>query len=67
MTEISLTDEDIKLFIAFQANYATFKVLCASGVFDLKNGKAIINFNSEGELSDIELQYHTFKKFSTGV
>lgn len=62
ITKLEITEEDARLFIAFQANYESFKKLCASRVFDIKNGKAILNFDNTGELQTIELQYYTYKQ-----
>lgn len=58
---IELTEADAKLFIAFQANYVLFETLVKSGVLDIKNGKAVLNFNAQGQLADVELQYHTYR------
>lgn len=68
---IELTQEQAVLFVEFQKNYRkfeeftnhyeTFNIIKVAGVFDLKNGKAILNFDRFGQLADVELQYHTYK------
>jgi hypothetical protein len=68
---VELSPEDAILFVEFQKNYKKFQefdefyeihtTMKKAGVFDIKNGKAILNFNRFGQLADIELQYHTYK------
>ena len=65
--KIDITETDARLFVAFQANYKTFETLVKAGVFDITNGKAILNFNSEGKLADVEIQTHTFRLGKQGV
>ncbi len=49
---IFLTPPDAELFRSYQQFHATFALLVKQGVFDIKYGKAVLNF-SNGELQTI--------------
>ena len=36
--------------------------LIAKGVFDLKNGNAILSFNNDGELMNIKIEQNVYRK-----
>jgi hypothetical protein len=41
---------------------AMIHTLLSSGVLNIKNGKAILSFDSDGDLAEIEAQVKRFKK-----
>lgn len=59
---IDLSEKEAHLFVQFQKNYNTFVTLHDSGVLNIKNGKAILNFDSNGTLCDIECNIKVYKK-----
>ena len=38
------------------------QTLIAKGVFDLKNGNAILSFNNDGELMNIKIEQNVYRK-----
>lgn len=59
---IELSEMDARLFIEFQKNYETFSTLIQSGVFNIRNGNAVINFDKEGVIREINLHVVGYKK-----
>ncbi len=59
---IELSDEEAVLFLAFQKDYATYTTLKESGVFDIRNGKAILNFDQDGTLCEIDCNLKLYKR-----
>ena len=55
MLKIELTDEDARLFKLFREYQDRFKVLLDNKVFETKNGKAILNFDSAGKLRQVNI------------
>ncbi len=51
---IFLTDDQAKKFVEFQKNYETFRILQERGVFNIRNGNAVLHFDSFGVLQTIE-------------
>lgn len=58
---ILLTTPEALLFKDFQQFHATFALLVQKGVFDIKYGKAILNF-ANGELQNIVKEETVWKK-----
>ena len=50
---IELTEEEAIKFRKYMENYDTFNLLCERGVFNIKNGSAVLDFDSKGILRDI--------------
>lgn len=48
-----MLNEDAKKFLLFQEHYETFNLLIKSNVFDVKNGKVELHFDSIGKLQSI--------------
>lgn len=72
MNEITifLTENDAVRFKEFQQNYDNFMLLINKGVFEIKNGSAVLNFDSNGKITTIQradMLYNSRieKKFST--
>ena len=57
---IILSTPDAMLFRNFQQFHATFALLCKNGVFDQKNGKITLHFDSHGNIAKIERQDSLF-------
>ena len=47
---VYIPDEDAEKFLLFQQYYATFSLLVENGVFDIRNGSAVLHFDKKGEL-----------------
>lgn len=62
MTTIELSKTDAALFMEFQRHYKTFKTLTDSGVFEIRNGVAQINFDSSGVIADIDCNFKLYKR-----
>lgn len=56
MNEITifLSEQDAQLFKEFQRNHYNFTLLMDKGVFNIKNGSAVLNFDSNGVISTIQ-------------
>lgn len=62
LTNIQLSDRDIERFKTFCQYHDVFEALLKGGVFDLKWGKAVLDFNVEGLLMDIKVTRTTYRK-----
>jgi hypothetical protein len=51
---IFLTPIDAELFKKFQKHHALFKLLVEQGVFEVRNGGVVLNFDHSGEITTIE-------------
>lgn len=49
-----VSEEEAKKFIEYQKNYSMFNLLLEKGVFAIKNGSAVLNFDNEGILQNIQ-------------
>ena len=61
LTPIYLKDDDIAMFVEFQKHYDRFKILSDNGLFSMKNGKAIINFDQNGQIGSISMDFIRYK------
>lgn len=59
---VELTEFDAKLFLEFQKNYNIFSTLVQSGVFNIRNGNATINFDKDGVIREIDFHIVGYKK-----
>lgn len=62
MYNLELTKEEADLFVEFRKHEILFKILLDSGVFDTKNGSAVLSFNSSGNLMQINFNTIRFKR-----
>lgn len=62
LIKIELSEQDARLFMEFQKNYDTFSTLVQSGAFNIRNGSAVINFDKEGVIREINLHIVGYKK-----
>jgi hypothetical protein len=51
---VYMINDDAQKFLIFQQNYEKICVLLDRGVFNIKNGSAKINFDSNGVITTIE-------------
>jgi len=58
---VILTALDAERFIVFQKYYSEIREMIDGGVFETKNGKAILSFNSDGKMMEIEIQKKVYK------
>ncbi len=63
---IIMTEEDAKLFLAFQEHYKTFKLLMEKGVFSQKNAAVTMHFDSVGTLQLIQRADSLYSKKHEG-
>lgn len=61
-TNIELSEIDARLFVEFQKNYNTFCILQNSGVFNIRNGNAVVHFNRDGVLCEVDVNTVNYKK-----
>lgn len=59
---IELTDQDAELFLKFREHQDSFAVLEKAGVFNIRNGHAVLNFDANGTLGDIECTVKLYRK-----
>lgn len=62
LTTIELSEQDALLFMQFQKHYGTFSTLLQSGALNIRNGNAVINFDKDGVLREINLHIVGYKK-----
>lgn len=64
--KIILSEEDAKKWIEYQKNYVTFVLMLERGVFDIKNGSALLNFDSQGILQNIQRSDYLYSRKHDG-
>lgn len=60
ITTLELTRHDAALFVLFQQYYNDFGFMVQSGVFDIRNGKASLQFDEFGHLKNIKKELWTY-------
>lgn len=60
-TTIEILNEELAAIMQLQKHYTDIAVLIESGVFDFKNGHAIIHRDHEGKLRKVDLNLTRFK------
>lgn len=58
---VVLTALDAQRLLVFQKYYIELKEIIDGGVFETKNGKAILSFNSDGKMMEIEIQKKVYR------
>lgn len=51
MVKIELTEDEAFLFRAFMEHHETFSEMLSAGVFNIRSGDAILNFDENGVLN----------------
>ena len=59
---IELSEEEAQQFIAFRKHQADFVSLINTGVFNIRNGSAILSFNKDGVLDSVQITIIGFKR-----
>lgn len=62
LIKIELSAEDCELFKLFQQYHEDFRTLVDSGLFNVRNGSVIVNFNPQGQLSTVEIHQNTYRR-----
>lgn len=62
LVSIELTESEAEAFREFMRVRETLDILTQSGVFMLKNSKAVLNFNGDGVLEAIEFRKSAYKR-----
>lgn len=58
---IELTDEDAKLFVLFRKHQDLIQTLLDARIQGVKGGQAILHFNPDGKLMEVELKVISFR------
>lgn len=61
LTAVELTEEQALLFRIFMEHYSTIEFMTKSGVWDIKGGNAILNFDSTGHLKSVKKETFTYQ------
>jgi phosphorylcholine metabolism protein LicD len=59
---VELTKEEADSLILYRKNQEIFDILSTTGVFNVRNGKVIINFDAQGGLEEIKFDITRYKR-----
>ena len=62
MVTIQITDEEAKQFVCFRKYYESVSILIDFGFFNIKNGKAIVDFSHESRIMSVESSTKLYKR-----
>ena len=62
MVKLELTDKEAAQFVCFRRHYESIVILIDSGFFDVKNGRAIVDFSHESRIMSIDLSMKSWKR-----
>lgn len=62
MMTIELSTEEASLFVDFRKYQDTFTLLQQSGVFNVRNGQAVLSFDHQGILQQVEFNVIGYKR-----
>lgn len=62
LIKIELTEYEAKAFVEFQKHYKDFMALHEGGVFNIRNGRAILHFDTNGVMVQTDFELVGFKK-----
>ncbi len=62
MITLTLSEDDAILFRAFREHQDNFTILLASGLFNVRSGKAVISTNVEGQIDAVDVNVPTFRR-----
>ena len=51
---LELTSQEAKDFLIFRQFQNKIQAIIASGIFNIRNGKAVLSFNNDGDLMNVE-------------
>jgi len=61
LIDVRMTEYEAQSFIEYQKNHLMFNILKDAGVFNVRNGKAILNFDAGGILTEVKCDVTTYK------
>lgn len=64
MIKIDLTESDARLFAKFRKHQTLFELMEDRGIFEIQSGKAVMSFNADGVLTDIDIETKAYKRKS---
>lgn len=69
MIVLEVSDADAELFREFRRVQSVLAVMNDAGVFRMRNGKVVLNFNGDGVLENIEMRTRSYTRgrLSPGV
>ena len=62
MVKIEINEEEVKQFICFHKHYESIAILIESGFFEVKNGRAIVDFSHESRIMCVDLSTRLYKR-----
>lgn len=62
LVTVELSEYEAKAFVQFQKHYKDFMALHEGGVFNIRNGKAILHFDATGGMTEVDYELVGFKK-----
>ena len=62
MTSVELTEEEAKQFVLFRQHQTMFQAIIEAKLQELKRGEAVLSFNHDGHLMQIEIRRMAYRK-----
>lgn len=62
MTKIEIADDEAKNFLFFREHQQELEALIKAGIFNVRGGQAVLNFNKDGVLMNIKIEMITWHK-----
>lgn len=62
LIKVELTEHEAKAFVEFQKHYKDFMALHEGGVFNIRNGRATLHFDTNGSMVQVDFELVGFKK-----
>ncbi len=62
LIKVEMSEHEAKAFLEFQKHYKDFMALYEGGVFNIRNGRAIIHFDAVGTMVEVDFELVGFKK-----
>lgn len=60
-TMVEVTNEELAAILQLKKNYSDIATLIESGVFDFKNGQAVIHRDQDGRLRKVDINLTRFR------
>lgn len=62
LVKLELTPADAALFLKFREHQEKFNILLSNGLFNVRNGCAVLNFDGAGTLTQVDFNIVMYKK-----
>lgn len=59
---LNLTPSDAQMFLEYRKNQDAFQTLVQSGVFNVRNGQAVLSFDHVGSLIQVDFNVIAYKR-----